>query len=96
VTRGVSACKNHSRPAILQVPAHEKLQVIIFLQIADSPGAVFAGRNGTHKCASWGIQSGILRGKVIVNRLEKYTQSFCVCTLVQNVAGDGASCAVSF
>jgi hypothetical protein len=37
-----------------------------------------------------------LRGKLFVNRLEKYTQSICVCTLVQNVTGDGASCAVSF
>jgi hypothetical protein len=37
-----------------------------------------------------------LRGKFIVNRLERYTQSICVYTLVQNVTGDGASCAVSF
>jgi hypothetical protein len=34
--------------------------------------------------------------KFIVNRLEKYAQSICVYTLVQNVTGDGASCAVSF
>jgi hypothetical protein len=47
--------KNHSRPAILQIPAHEKLQVVVFSAELQIPQELFRCRNGTHKCASWGI-----------------------------------------